>query len=58
VPCPTEAPKFTFPVRFSFTRKTMSTSPWSFAGRTSGNGNGVSKNPRFEMLRQLRIMRS
>jgi len=27
VPCPTEAPKFTFPVRFSFTRKTMSTSP-------------------------------
>ena len=30
-PCPTDAPKLTFPVRFSFTWKMMSTSPFSFA---------------------------
>ena len=51
VPWPMEAPKFTLPVRFSFTLKMMSTSPWSFACRVSGSGSGDSKNPRFSMLR-------
>ena len=58
VPCPIEAPKFTLPVRFSFTVKTTSTSPSLPAGRTSGGGSGVSKKPRFAMLCQLRISRS
>ena len=49
VPCPTEAPKFTLPVRFSVTRKITSMSPWSLAGRVSGNGSGWLKNPRFEI---------
>ena len=31
VPWPIDAPKFTLPVRFSFTLKMMSTSPWSLA---------------------------
>ena len=32
VPCPTDAPKLTLPVRFSFTWKMRSMSPCSFAG--------------------------
>ena len=48
-PCPTDAPKFTLPVRFSFTWKMTSRSPCSF-GFVSGGGMGVSKKPRLPML--------
>src|SRR6058998_1425822 len=50
VPCPTDAPKLMLPVCFSVTRKITSTSPWSLAGRVSGNGRGCWKKPRFEMF--------
>ena len=43
VPCPSEAPKLMFPVRFSSTRKMTSTSTPFSAGRTSGGGNGCWK---------------
>ena len=52
VPCPSDAPKLMFPVRFSSTRKMTSTSgPTPATGWTSGGGMGLWKNPRFSMLR-------